>query len=66
MAKKNSTHIRTWKNDKEKFKDYCKALGTTSPELFNKLINSEKVNLNKRVIEELKKKEESLKRRAGL
>lgn len=66
MAKKNSTHIRTYKNDKEKFKEYCKALGKSSPEMFNKLITSEKLNLDKRVLQELRKKEEALRRKAGL
>lgn len=66
MAKKNSTHIRTYKSDKEKWAEMCKTLGTPSPELFNKVMTSENINLNKRVLEELQKKEQALKRKMGI
>lgn len=67
MAKeeKKSDHIRVRPIDKRLWKDYCNTLGKNSPDLFHKIMTSEKLDLNKKVLEELKKKEEALKRRAG-
>ncbi len=64
MAKK-SDHIRIRPNDKKTWKEYCDILGEKSPDLFNKIINSKELKLNDRILQELQKKEEILKRRAG-
>lgn len=66
MASKKSDHIRVRMDDKKKWNDYCKALGTPSPDLFKKVLTSPKLDLNKRVLEELQKKEMELKRKMGL
>lgn len=66
MAKKKSDHIRVRPNDKQTWKEYCKALGTPSPELFSKIMKSPQLKLNQRVLEELKKKEDNFKRKLSL
>lgn len=65
MAKK-SDHIRVRPIDKKSWKEWCKTLGTTSPDLFNKVMTSPNLKLNERMLEELRKKEEVLKRRLGI
>lgn len=67
MAKeeKKSDHIRVRPIDKKLWKEYCSALGKNSPDLFNKIMTSEKLDLNKKMLEELRKKEEVLKRKAN-
>lgn len=62
---KKSDHIRVRPEDKKTWRDFCKALGTPSPELFKRVMTSPNLDLNKRVIEELQKKEEALKRKLG-
>ena len=64
--KKKSDHIRVRIEDKKKWNEYCKALGTPSPELFKKVMHSPKLDLNQKMIEELQKKEADLKRKLGL
>jgi len=66
MAKKKSDHIRIRVEDKEKWTEYCKALGTPSPDLFKKIMHSPKLDLNKKMLEELQLKEANLKRKLGL
>lgn len=66
MANKKSDHIRVRIEDKKKWKNYCRALGTPSPDLFKKVMTSPNLDLNQRVLEELKKQEEDLKRKLSL
>lgn len=63
--KKNTMHIRIKPDDNHKWKEYCKALGLPSPELFNKILNSKELSLDMRIMNEYKKKEEDLKRKIG-
>ena len=60
---KQSIHIRVRPIDHEVWKNYCDALGEKSPELFNKVMTSEKLRLNEKIIEELRKKEEDVLRK---
>lgn len=64
MAKK-SDHIRIRPEDKKTWKEYCRALGTPSPELFAKIIKSPELKLNERILNELKKQEYELKKKLG-
>lgn len=61
--KKNSLHIRIKQEDGKVWKEYCKTLGESSPSLFSKIIKSKELNLNDRILNELKKKEMQMKRR---
>lgn len=54
--KKQTKHIRTTKEDAMKWKKYCDALGTSSSQLFSKVMTSENINMKKRVKEEMDKK----------
>lgn len=62
---KISTHIRVMPEDKELWNEFCKSLGARSPELFGKVIKSPKIGLSKRILEELRKKEDTLRKKAG-
>jgi hypothetical protein len=63
---KKSDHIRIRPEDKKVWGEYCKALGTPSPDLFSKIIKSPELKLNERILAELKKQEEDLKRKLRL
>lgn len=63
MAKKSSDHIRIRTEDKKEWGQYCKALGTPSPDLFHKVMTSPHIKLNEKILEELKKNEEELKKK---
>lgn len=63
MGKENSTAIRVKMSDRELWKKYCKITGESSPRLFNKVMNSKKLELDRRMIEESLKKQEDIKRR---
>lgn len=65
MPAKKSDHIRVRPEDKKTWKEYCKALGTPSPELFKKVMNSPQLKLNDRILTELKRQEQDLKRKLG-
>lgn len=65
MASKKSDHIRVRIEDKKKWGEYCKALGTPSPDLFSKVMHSPKLEIDKKILEELQKQEEALKRKLG-
>lgn len=56
------THQRIYKQDAELIKSWSKLLGEPIPKVLNKIINSDKLELNKRIIEELNKKQVSLKK----
>lgn len=60
---KKSDHIRIRPEDKKLWAEYCRALGTPSPDLFSKIIKSKEINLNERVLVELRKQEEEIKRK---
>lgn len=64
--KKNTDHIRIRKGDKLAWKEYCKALGTSSPDLFSKVMQSEKLRLNDKIMEEMRKRDAEMKRKLGL
>lgn len=66
MAKEKTDLIRIMGKDKTKWSEYCKALGTSSPKLFNKVMNSQNLNLDKKILEELQKKEMQLKRKLNI
>lgn len=61
--KKNTEHIRIKKGDKIIWKEYCKALGESSPKLFSKVIHSQELKLNERILNELKRKQEDINRK---
>jgi len=63
---KNSGHIRIRYEDKKIWKEYCRALGEPSPELFSKIIKSKELNLNQRIINEYQKKQTELRRKLNL
>lgn len=56
------THQRIYKQDAELIKNWSKLLGEPIPKILNKIIHSDKLELNKRIIEELNKKQASLKK----
>lgn len=60
---KKSDHIRIMPKDKILWRDYCKALNTTSPNLFSRVIHSPEIKLNDRILKEKQKIDEDLKRR---
>jgi hypothetical protein len=59
---KQTKFIRIRPEDSFTWREYCKALGSPSPDLFSKIINSKELNLNQRVLNEIKKKQEELKK----
>lgn len=61
--KKTTRHIRITPEDKLVWKEYCKILGETSPKLFNKIIRSEELELDKRIVKEAEMKTRELKKR---
>lgn len=65
MAKK-SDHIRVRPEDKAVWSKYCKDLSLPSPDLFKKVMNSENLKLNEKILQELRKKEEDLRRKLNL
>lgn len=60
-----STQIRIKQKDKEEWDKYCEALNKSSPELFNKILSSEKLDIQRRIIEEYHKKSKEIERRFG-
>lgn len=65
-SKKNTEHIRIKKTDKILWKDYCSRLGTTSPDLFSKVLKSDTIKLNQKIMEEMKKREQEMKKKLGI
>ena len=65
MGSKKSDHIRVRPEDKQTWKEYCKALGIPSPDMFSKVMKSPELKLNERILNELKKQEMELKRKLG-
>ena len=63
VKKNNTRHIRISKLDLEKWKRYCELTGMKSPTLFSKIMKSEKINLNDRIVQEYHKREEALRRK---
>lgn len=69
MAKDNltQTHIRVYKKDKDLVNEMAKSLKMKVPRFINEIITSPKIQLQERVkmreLEELKKREEDLKKR---
>lgn len=64
--KKNSTNIRVTLEDQRKWKEYCKTLGETSPGLFKKLMTSPKIELDRRILQEARKKQEEVAKKLNL
>lgn len=65
MGKKNTTKIRVYQEDARKWGDYCKMTRGPSAELFNKIMKSEKLKLDKKIQEEALKEEQRILRRLG-
>lgn len=63
---KKSDHIRIRPEDKKKWAAYCEALGVKSPDLFSKIMKSERIKLNQRIAEELNKKREDFIKKLSL
>lgn len=64
MPKRDSlTNMRVYSKENELFKKYCKDLGLSSPKLFRKILTSDKVQIEQRILEEVKRKNEDVLRK---
>lgn len=61
--KRRTTQVRILPEDKSLLDNYCKTLGLSRPTFLNKVLRSNELKLNERVLNEYKKKEEELKKK---
>lgn len=53
----STTNIRIARQDLARWKTYCRELNTPSSRLFNKILNSENLSLEKKIKEERRKRD---------
>jgi hypothetical protein len=62
---RGTRHLRARTEDLQMFKEWSRLLGVSQPELFHKVLRSDKINLKGRIFEEYQLKDKDIRRKLG-